>query len=803
MIRCFSSRCFHVLTGAVLFSIILQAEPREGSSESGQLRGKLIDQATRQPLISANVIIEGSDKGAATDADGQYIISSVSPGIYNVRYMMMGYETRYVNKVVVNPGRTTWQQIELVSTVLEGESVSVTAGYFQSARDAIVSSQTMDFEEVRSDPGSAEDIQRVMQTLPAVVSQADQSNEIIIRGGMPGENLFVMDDIEIPNPNHFQDQGESGGPINMINPYFVRKIDFYAGAFPARYGDRASSVMDISLREGNREGFTGYAYMGMAGAGVIAEGPLQKGKGSYLISGRKSYLDLILSSIGMTDLPQYYSLQSKICYDLDGNNQLTLNALYGKDFIEEVEEDDPESEEILEQDYFRHDGSQLVTGLTWRHLIDSRGYFKCMASQVRSTWDQISRENFRLEYRNQSVERERTVKTEVVVLPSASTELQAGASVKSVRFHIDLWAEGDTVFTYQYDPYGRIAGISPVQVYDPFTQVRHQDSYKAAAYVHGKWQPSARWTLLAGLRADYFDAIHDHAVDPRVGVRFHLSPLASINLALGQQSQAPHSGQVTAHALNADLVYKRTRQVVLGFDRLFREDIRGTVEVFYKDYQKVPVGISELTGDPFDVSNGRGVSQGEGFAKGIELFLQKKPTGLGHFTLSYAYAVSKARDPRNGRTYNWDYDYRHMFTAMGGIQLHLKNKSWYQRLGKNWIYRITAWLLPLGDEVELSCRWRYLGGRPYTRPVYHPEYRRWLLDEDVAINTHRYPAYHRLDIRLDRRFMFNGWNIVTYIDIMNVYNQKNIWDYTYRSNGNVETWDQFYFLPVGGITVEF
>jgi len=106
--------------------------------------------------------------------------------------------------------------------------------------------------------------------------------EIIIRGGIPGENLFLMDNIEIPNPNHFGEQGTGGGPINRLNTYMVRKVDFYAGAFAAKYGDKASSVMDIALRDGDRERLRGEGYMGMAGAGLLVEGPLASRKGSFI-----------------------------------------------------------------------------------------------------------------------------------------------------------------------------------------------------------------------------------------------------------------------------------------------------------------------------------------------------------------------------------------------------------------------------------------------------------------------------------------------------------------------------------------
>ena len=122
---------------------------------------------------------------------------------------------------------------------------------------------------------------------------------------------------------------------------------------------------------------------------------------------------------------------------------------------------------------------------------------------------------------------------------------------------------------------------------------------------------------------------------------------------------------------------------------------------------------------------------------------------------------------------------------------------------KHWLYKAVGWLLPFADEVEVGFRWRYLGGRPYTEPAYYPELQLWALDADIPLNSNRYPAYHRLDLRIDKRYMFNGWNIVAYFDMMNVYNRKNVWLYWYKSDGTIENVDQFHFVPIGGITVEF
>ncbi len=792
----------------IVFSFILflftlnhtQAVESNYAGLLGKIRGQVLDEATQNPLQAVNIMVDGAQLGTASDENGNYIIERIPPGIYRIRFMMMGYKTRIVNNVVVNPNKTTWQQIELKSTVLEGEDVVVTAGYFHEAKDAVVSNRSVDYEEIRMDPGSVMDIQRVVQVLPAVVSGSDQENEIIVRGGMPGENLFIMDNIEIPNPNHFGYQGAGGGPINMINTLMVRRVDFYAGAFPARYGDKASSVLDIALRDGNREKISGQVYLGMSGAGALLEGPIGGGKGSYILSGQKSFLDLIISSTGLTAVPHYYSLQGKLTYDLTKNDRILINGIYGND---EITIEDDESGYGRGAENVRSLSHQYAVGGTWRHLFGDKGFSRVTLSQTLNYWNQyVYNPSGYAYYKNVSTEIERTLKAEVTFLPFEKTELNFGGQIKSIPFDLYQWSGPDTLCIYDTSV-SPPAYIGDSLYYDAYLQDIQKTTMKAALFGQVKQQLLSRLTATLGLRFDYFDYTGKHAIDPRLGLTCALTPVTNLNLAYGQHSQTPAYIYVSGHPLNKNLDYYRTQQVVLGVEHLFREDIRGTLEIFYKDYQGVPVSESSLSPDPFDAAYGHLINKGEGYARGIEVFLQKKRSKHHYFTISYSYSNAKAYDPRYGKPYPWDYDYRHVFTFVSGLRFDLRDKIWYQKMSKNLFYNLFSWILPFADQVEIGIRWRYLGGRPYTQPEYIAHFQAWIVPPGADINTERYPAYHRLDIRLDRRFMFKNWNMVTFIDIMNVYARDNIWMYAYQSDGTIDNIYQFQVFPVGGITIEF
>ena len=210
-------------------------------------------------------------------------------------------------------------------------------------------------------------------TLPSVAKVNDQSNSLIIRGGSPIENAFYLDNIEIPNINHYPTQGSSGGPIGMVNVDFIKDVNFHTGGFGASYGDRLSSIMEINFREGNRDELDGQLDLNFAGFGGTAEGPLFGTWGSWMVSLRRSYLDLLVEAIniGTSVAPRYGDFQGKLVLDLDTHNRLSLLTLWGDDQISSDKEIAEENDMIV---YGDQDIIQRTTGLNWRFLWGTTGY---------------------------------------------------------------------------------------------------------------------------------------------------------------------------------------------------------------------------------------------------------------------------------------------------------------------------------------------------------------------------------------------------------------------------------------------
>ena len=407
---------------------------------TGHLNGFIRDASTHQPLIGVNVIINNTELGATTNMEGYFKIDNVPVGSYNVHVSMIGYTPIVRANVHIVPQRNTTTNFNLYSTVIESESVNVTAKYFEQTRDAITSSRTVDIEEIRSDPIGAYDIMAMMQALPSVVSGSDQFNEIIVRGGAPGENLFVMDYLEIPYPNHYPEQGKGGGPITMVDTDFIERIDFYAGAFPARYGEKLSSVMDVTLRSGNRDRHLGEINMNMAGFGANFEGPLSK-NGSYLVSLKRSFLDLVMSSTGIQAIPEYWSSQGKFNIDISPTKKLIFNYLGGIDAINIVGENDPS---LRGAENVKVDSKQITTGVTYKNLFSKKGFniLSLSRSHVQMNTDVYELDNLNMRdmyYLQRDIETETKLRGELNYQIKSGLDFNTGFSIKMARLDFDNW----------------------------------------------------------------------------------------------------------------------------------------------------------------------------------------------------------------------------------------------------------------------------------------------------------------------------------------------------------------------------
>ena len=231
-------------------SLSIYAQPNP--AETSRITGEIYDGTTNEPLAGVNISIVGTTLGASTEIDGRFNIQRVPVGTYSVRVTAIGYTPFIATDIVVMVAKPTEIRIPLIESLVQVEGVQITASYFQNLPDRPLSTLIQSNEEIRRLPGGQEDVVRAISIMPGVAQVQPGRNDLIVRGGAPSENLFVVDNIEIPNINHFGTQGASGGPLSFINLDFVERTSFSTGGFGVRYGDKLSSVLSIDLKDGSK-----------------------------------------------------------------------------------------------------------------------------------------------------------------------------------------------------------------------------------------------------------------------------------------------------------------------------------------------------------------------------------------------------------------------------------------------------------------------------------------------------------------------------------------------------------------------
>ncbi len=226
---------------------------------TGSITGTIMDATTNEPLIRATVLVVGTTLGAASDLDGRYLVDKVPVGTYALQVNLLGYKSILIPDVTVTNTKPTDVDIKLTLNPLELQGVTVKPNFFEQVPDKLLSTQSQSNAEIRRLPGGLEDVVRAMSILPGVAQVQNGRNDLIVRGGAPSENLYLVDGIEVPNINHFGTQGATGGPLSFINLDFVDNTTFSSGGFGVRYGDKLSSVTRIDLRHGRQDQWRGKA----------------------------------------------------------------------------------------------------------------------------------------------------------------------------------------------------------------------------------------------------------------------------------------------------------------------------------------------------------------------------------------------------------------------------------------------------------------------------------------------------------------------------------------------------------------
>ena len=786
------SRLASVLTVAVL-TLSITAAAAQDTTGVGAISGLVLNEAG-QPAAGVRVCALDTASCATSDPQGAFRLGELRAGAYRLEILPPAGLPFTSDPVAVRAGLDGGVTITLPDEASVRQSITVTAPAFLRPEAVKSSGFLVVPRDILKSAAALQDVSRYVQALPGVVIGTDDfRNDIIVRGGSPLENLFVVDNVEIPNINAFANFASAGGTVGLLDAELLQDVTFLTGGYPAPYGNRTSSVLQVTQREGNRKEFAGWATLGFAGAGAILEGPINAGKGSWVVSARRSFLDLFTKDVGFGGVPVVYSFNAKAVYDLTPRDRVWMVNIAGIDEIRLGLSDSSSLDEELANFDIRYNGWRSATGVNWQRILGSRGVGLFgithseakVGQQVKDLVAQgvppsgVAPEDViaasPVVYAENSREGETTIKYDLTVRVPFFDTVQAGGSFKT--FRIDYTAGS---------PFGNDTPYSPEPGVDPFVLDTRFRSYQTGAYLQASKQLGPRVNVTLGGRFDHYNILSQARFSPRAGVTLRLTDAWSWNASAGSYYQQPSFLFVSAFPQNASLRPWRADHVVTGLTWSPGASLRMTVEAYRKTYTAYPVasGLPTVSlaniGDTFNV---REIlfpltSAGEGYAEGVELFVEKRLTSrlYGQSNLSFSRTRHAGLDTvlRPG-----SFDYPFVFNLLGGYRL------------------APAW--------EFAARLSFLSGRPFTPydQAASTSQRRGVYDLR-RVNAERAPDYGRLDIRVDRTFRVGGQPLNLFLGVQNVTNRRNFASYNWNRRTNTGQFgEQQGLFPTAGFAWRF
>ena len=737
-----------------LLLILLTISTYVLAQNTGTFSGQIIDEKTQYPLEGSSVILEGTNIGVITDANGYFTFENVPAKSYNIQATYLGYESQTLYNVIVKSVGTPSLLFKLNEASEALDEIILSKSSFRTSKETPLSTQSFSAVEIETYPGGNNDIAKVAQSLPGISpSIGGFRNDFIIRGGAPNESVYYLDGVEIPNINHFSTQGSAGGPVGMLNVAFIREVTLSSSAFGAEYDNPLSGVLAFEQREGNDQKYSGNVRIGASEAGATFNGPLfkrgkERSNTTLMVSARRSYLLFVFALVGLPIRPDYWDYQWKLNHTIDERNSLTFIGLGSIDDFSVVAPDDFDVEQqaaletapIIEQ-------RTITLGLTWKHK------FKNGTGQVNTTLSTNRLKNVFSQYqdnenktgilfRNDSKEQE--------------TKLRVHATqyIKDWKVSYGLNVQ-QSVYTNNTDDV--VGGLG------------YETAIDFAKYgFFGKLSRSFvnnRLSLALGLRSDADSFTNGSTLidnlSPRLSASYMLNESSSwkLNASVGRYFKIPTYTMLgfqnnSGEFINKSNRYTQSDHYVFGVEYNLSPSARFTVEAFRKDYSQYPVSVLDGVslankGAGFEVlGNEAVVDTGSGLSKGIEVLFQQKLSNNFYGILAYTLFSSEFSGIDNVRLPSvWDSG--NLLTFTGGY-----------KLPKNW---------------EVSLRYRYAGATPFAPTdtaatlITYPQ----VIIDYSRLGENKLSTFKQGDFRLDKKWNFEKLSFNFYIEIQNFLAQEN------------------------------
>ena len=769
MFRAVYTSCAFLCLFLLAWTPALSGDDSYQADSCGSIRGRVIDAVSGSPVAGARLEVEGSGLGTFADSFGRFMMAKVPAGNHVLTVRSVGFERGTISAVVF-AGTTAAVTVALQPQPIKLGTTTVRGTH---AAPVPIAPGALEFssEELKHSAGPAGDINRIVGIHPGVAKVSDLQNSLIVRGGTPSENGFYVDGIEVPNTDHFPINGAAGGSISLLNLGYVENAVFFAGGFSAAYGDRPSSVTDVTFREGNRERFAFHCDLNLGGTGAGAEGPVARGRGAWLFSIRRSYVDLVADMIGEKYAPRYDDCQGKFVYDISPQHRISVLGLAGWDFIEFPKE---QAVEDGSHDYGTWKGREHAVGMSWRYSWGTTGYsctsVSTIATRYRRAWSD-TQDDLLLSYEDTD---ERAIQFRNVngYGNGRATFLEFGVEAKRINTRLNI----SNVRLIDH-----LGGSVPAgELIDDI------NAGKSAAFIGCTQRLVLGLRATVGLRYDYFDYSDHGYLSPRFSFSLPVVDSFTITGAAGVYRQFLPLALLAQFEHNRKLQDIAAYHYLLSVNWLITEHTRLSVEGYVKNSRHYPLDSKQpgiFIADEFIHRENFGFYEfltdaGRASSIGIELTLHKRQAQGIHGLISGSYSRSRYQG-LDGVWRDRAIDNRLIFGVEGGWR---PNDAW-----------------------DISLRWIFAGGPPYT-PLDLTASRRWnaLVFDKGRINGVRYPDYHALNLRVERRFHVAGARLAVYASVWNVYDRDNVFLYTWNQVERRQTAIyQWGIMPLAGVKVDF
>lgn len=732
------------------------------------ISGFVYEKGSRESMPGVNIYIPGTTTGTASNSYGFYSLT-LPEGEYEILFSYVGYQFRSFQ---VSMDKNIELNVDLDPSIeLEGVEIRGEMSK-QSSRSAQMSVMEIPLKQLQSIPAllGEKDALKVIQLMPGVQKGSEGTSGLYVRGGGPDQNLIILDDATVYNAYHLF------GFFSLFNGDAIKSLELTKGGFPARYGGRLSSVLDIVMKDGNKEKISGEAGIGLLSSRLVLEGPIVKNKSSFLISGRRTYYDILAQPFIPSDLKlglYFYDLTAKANWEINSKNRVYLSGYFGKDKFSGREKD---RNEIFE------------AGLFWDNTTATLRWNSVLSHNTFSNLSLIF-SNYRFKI------------FEMEKYDGDSYELSYRSGIRDLGFKYDFSWQPLSALTVRYGVNSVWHSFNPSaivlkdeSVNEFKKEVQTINTAESGVYVEGETKISDRGIVNAGLRVSHhlYKDDSNFNFEPRITGSYYLNKTMSLKASYAQMNQYIHLLSSTGIGLPTDLWVPATTdapaqknwQAALGLAKDLTElSTTLSLEGYYKESKNVITyreGASFLMiDDPENVSEIKwedNITSGIGWSYGVELLAHRKAGRLSGW-IGYTLSWNKLQfdEVNNGNPFWARYDRRHDASLVA-------------------IYE-------LSNKITLSGTWVYGTGNAITLPlasypveVHHPikSYRMINTVQDYGEkNGYRMAPYHRLDLGVQFHKKLQKYERTWEVGVYNMYNRRNPFVYftenEYKYNPNTES----------------